>query len=115
MIEIIYLIPLIILIIILFFAVFSLKNNNKFLTKSTEIKELKIKGLEKKLNDAELAFGNAEIAKTELSNQLEANSELLTQEKDKNENLLILIAELQKAKPEKDEDVIIEYFLKTKK
>lgn len=115
MIEIIYLIPLIILTIILFFAVIFLKNNNKFLSKSIERKELRITELEEKLNNAEDDFTNAEKTITRLSAQLETSSDLLNQEKYKNENLLKLITELQKAKPEKDDDVIIEYFFKTKK
>jgi hypothetical protein len=115
MIEIIYLIPLIILTIFLFFTVISLKNNNKFLSKRAEREEFIIKELESKLHSAEDAFISAEKTITELSAQMEKNSDLLTQEKYKNENLLKLIAELKKAKPEKEEDVIIEYFLKTKK
>ncbi|WP_373524357.1 hypothetical protein [Aquiflexum sp.] len=115
MIEIIYLIPLLILIIVLFFAVISLKNNNRFLVKSIEKKELTVKELGKKLKETEETLVTAEKEKTDLSHQLEINSELLSREKDKNENLLKVIEELKKVKPEKEEDVIIEYFLKTKK
>ena len=112
MIEIIYIIIAVILVILLFIAVISLKKNKEFLVESIEKKELMIKDLENKLKDAVKNLETIEIEKSELISQLEIKSELLSQQNDKNENLLKLIKELQKVKPQKEEDVIIEYFLK---